>query len=74
MRGHGLARQRPQDAEAGIGFRVLGFGLGVYCCECSAFRVRGSGFIVPLKYIEYGVFGDLIIRYARPYSIYLRGL
>ena len=29
--------------------------------------------IVPLKQIEYGVYGDLIIRYPKPYSIYLRG-
>ena len=29
--------------------------------------------IVPLRYIEYGVYGDLIIRYPKPYSIYLRG-
>ena len=26
-----------------------------------------------LKYIEYGVFGDLIIRYPEAYSVYLRG-
>ena len=30
-------------------------------------------YIVPLKYIEYGEYGDLIIKYPRPYSIYLRG-
>ena len=29
--------------------------------------------IVPLKYIEYGVYGDVIITYPKPYSIYLRG-
>ena len=29
--------------------------------------------MVPLKYIEYGVYGDLIIKYPKPYSIYLRG-
>ena len=27
----------------------------------------------PLKYIEYGVYGDLIIIYPKPYSIYLWG-
>ena len=27
---------------------------------------------VPLKYIQYGVYGDLIIIYPKPYSIYLR--
>ena len=27
--------------------------------------------IVPLKYIEYGVYGDLIIIYPKPYSMYL---
>ena len=26
-----------------------------------------------LKQIEYGVYGDLIIIYPKPYSIYLRG-
>ena len=31
------------------------------------------GHIVPLKWIEYGLYGDLIIRYPEPYSIYLRG-
>ena len=30
--------------------------------------------IVPLKQIEYGVYGDLIVIYSKPYSIYLRGL
>ena len=29
--------------------------------------------IVPLKYIKYGVYGDLITIYPKPYSIYLRG-
>ena len=29
--------------------------------------------IVPLKKIKYGVYGDLIIIYPFPYSIYLRG-
>ena len=33
----------------------------------------GPGPIVPLKQIEYGVYGDLIIIYPKPYSIYLRG-
>ena len=33
----------------------------------------GSEFkvIVPRKWIEYAVYGDLIIRYPKPYSIYL---
>ena len=30
-------------------------------------------FIFPLKKIEYGVYGELIIIYPKPYSIYLRG-
>ena len=30
-------------------------------------------FIVSLKGIEYGVYGDLFIIYPKPYSIYLRG-
>ena len=29
--------------------------------------------IVPLKLIEYGVYGDLLKMYPKPYSIYLRG-
>ena len=29
--------------------------------------------IVPLNYIEYGIYGGLIIIYPKPYSIYLRG-
>ena len=29
--------------------------------------------MVPLKWIEYGVCGDLIVMYPKPYSIYLRG-
>ena len=29
--------------------------------------------IVPLKYIEYMVYRDLITIYPKPYSIYLRG-
>ena len=35
--------------------------------------MRGSKFIVSLKWIEYGVYGDLSIIYQKPYSIYLRG-
>ena len=31
------------------------------------------GFIVPLKWIDYGVYADLILIYPKPYSIYLRG-
>ena len=32
------------------------------------------GFVVPLKQIEYGVYGDIsIIYHPKPYSIYLRG-
>ena len=30
--------------------------------------------IVPLKEIEHGVYGDLVIIYPRPYSIYLGGI
>ena len=44
----------------------------------AATRVTGpplgmSNTIVPLKYIEYGVYGKLIIIYPKPYSIYLWG-
>ena len=34
---------------------------------------EGPGSIVPLKYIEYGVYGDVIIICPKQYSIYLRG-
>ena len=30
--------------------------------------------IVPLKSIEYGVYGDLVIIYPKPYSVYLQGI
>ena len=30
--------------------------------------------VVHLKQIEYGVYGDLIITYPMPYSIYVRGI
>ena len=36
-------------------------------------EARGLGFIVPLKLIEYGVYGDLTTIYPKPYSIYLNG-
>ena len=29
--------------------------------------------IIPLKYIEYGLYADLIVIYPKPCSIYLRG-
>ena len=32
-----------------------------------------SGFRVRLKQIEYGAYGDLIVIYPNPYSIYFRG-
>ena len=31
------------------------------------------GFIVSLKWIEYGVYGDVTVRYPKPFSMYLRG-
>ena len=34
---------------------------------------RARELILPLKEIEYGVYGDLILMYPTPYSIYLRG-
>ena len=39
--------------------------------ECSFFAI---GFIVHLKQMECGIYGDLIIIYLKPYSIYLRGM
>ena len=41
--------------------------------RCSSEARVVPGFIVPLKSIEFGVDGDLIRIYSRPYSIYLRG-
>ena len=37
--------------------------------------MKGLGFrvIVPPKWIEYGVYGDLIVICPKPYSIHLRG-
>ena len=35
--------------------------------------IRSLSPLVPLKEIEYGVYGDLTIIYPKPYSIYLRG-
>ena len=29
--------------------------------------------VFPLKKVEYGVYGHLVIIYGKPYSIYLRG-
>ena len=37
------------------------------------FRLFCPWCIVALKYIEYGVYGDLMIIYPKPYSIYSRG-
>ena len=39
--------------------------------ECLWLRVEGD--VVPLKYIEYGVYGDLLIIYPKPYSVLLMG-
>ena len=36
-------------------------------------RSCGFSVIVPLKEIEYGVYGDPMLMYPKPYSIYLRG-
>ena len=33
----------------------------------------GWGLIVPLKKIEHGLYGDLIMIYPKPYSIYAKG-
>ena len=32
-----------------------------------------QGFTAPLRQLEYRVYGDLVIIYPKPYSIYLRG-
>ena len=34
---------------------------------------RSEKLVIPLKYIEYEVHGDLVIIYPKLYSIYLRG-
>ena len=39
----------------------------------SAILLGLYGDIVPLKNLEYGVFGDLVIIYPKPYPIYVRG-
>ena len=45
--------------------------LGKSSCDGGHAAIR---IIVPLKWIEYGaVYGDLVIIYPKPYSIYLRG-
>ena len=49
--------RNPKDCNAAPGMRSLAWALP----------------IIPLKYIEYGVYGDLVILYPQPYSIYLRG-
>ena len=41
-------------------------------CRTSVETLATVRAIVPLKQIEYGVFGDLIVIYPKPYSIYLR--
>ena len=41
--------------------------------QSMGFGILGLGFIVPLKQIEHGVSGDLIVIYPKPYCIYLRG-
>ena len=38
-----------------------------------SFSIGFRAYSPPLKQIEYGVYGDLIILYPRPYSIHLRG-
>ena len=39
----------------------------------SVISLAGRRVIVPPKYIDYGVYGDLTIIHPKPYSIYLRG-
>ena len=70
----------------GLGFRGQGLGFRVQwsyggyeksCVTLSTWylirRKLWHHGIVPLKQIEYGVYGDLIIVYPKPDSIYLRG-
>ena len=40
---------------------------------CREGHLPNEGLRVSLKYIEHGVYGDLIMIYPKPYSIYLRG-
>ena len=35
--------------------------------------IEGLRFKSPFKQIEYGVYGDFILIYPKPYSIYFRG-
>ena len=56
--------------------RLQGLGLRFGGCNLrfrgKGLRNEGLGTIFPLKWIEYGVDGDLITLYPKPYSIYLR--
>ena len=36
--------------------------------------LAGEGVLIPLKQIEYGAYGNLVIIYPNPYSIYLWGI
>ena len=66
----------------GCCFRFQGLGLGTWGLSFRAERVLShlpcfSACLLPrevhVRYIEYGVYGDLIIIYTKPYSIYLSG-
>ena len=46
---------------------------GMTFVEAYARFPRYKVLIVPLKQIEYGVYGDLIILYPKPYSIHVSG-
>ena len=59
-------------------FRILGLDSGadiILCIPPAAYAAHsGLGFKVPgEEWAEYGVYGDLIMIYREPYSIYLRG-
>ena len=61
----------------GSGALVLGEGI-IYlmflaCIGLAFHMLKTCSIIVPLKYIEYGVYVDITILYTTPYSIYLRG-
>ena len=54
---------------------LTGSEFGAMACLCYGWLAEDDGAkgIVPLKYVEYGVDGDLVIIYPEPYFIYLRG-
>ena len=64
-----------RDTELTKGYIKVEKGYTGFWAPARGFRVQGTRFRVrvPLRYIEYWVYGDLITIYPMPYSIDLRG-